>query len=84
VYDGLSVVGSYPTSKEMTCDVDAPTDSIETVVTAGGSSLAYDAATAQYVYVWKTDKSWAGTCRQLIVKLVDGSYHRAYLKFTKL
>ena len=24
-----------------------------------------DAATDQYNYVWKTDKAWAGTCRQL-------------------
>jgi hypothetical protein len=29
---------------------------------------------------WKTDKSWRG-CRALVVKLVDGSYHRAVFDF---
>jgi extracellular elastinolytic metalloproteinase len=31
--------------------------------------------------VWKTNKAWAGTCRQLIVTLVDGTSHRADFKF---
>jgi len=34
-----------------------------------------------YVYVWKTDKSWARTCRQLVVKLDDGTSHRANFSF---
>jgi len=33
-----------------------------------------------YNYVWKTDESWSG-CRELIVKPVDGSYHRALFNF---
>ena len=37
----------------------------------------------QYTYVWKTNKAWAGTCRQLVVKLDDGTYHRANFNFTK-
>lgn len=32
--------------------------------------------TDNFSYVWKTDPGTAG-CRELIVKLVDGSYHRA-------
>ena len=31
-------------------------------------------------YNWKTDRNWRG-CRALIVKLVDGSYHRAVFDF---
>ena len=31
----------------------------------GASTLTYDAASDTYSYVWKTDKSWTGTCRQL-------------------
>jgi hypothetical protein len=34
-----------------------------------------------YSYLWKTDRDWAGSCRQLIVKLSDGSVHRANVEF---
>jgi hypothetical protein len=34
----------------------------------------------EYNYVWKTDSGWRG-CRMLIVKVVDGSYHRALFNF---
>jgi hypothetical protein len=54
---------------------------VQETVAAGGSSLNYDAATDQYVYVWKTDASWAGTCRQLVVRLNDGTEHRANFQF---
>jgi hypothetical protein len=54
---------------------------IEETVTAGNSSLQYDPKTQTYTYVWKTDKAWAGTCRQLIVKLIDGTEHSALFQF---
>lgn len=53
---------------------------IETV-TAGKSSLTYDASSGQYIYVWKTDKSWAGKTMKLVVKLNDGTEHVAYFSF---
>ena len=38
----------------------------------------------QYLFVWKTDKAWAGTCRQLSVKFNDGSAaHTAIFRFVK-
>jgi hypothetical protein len=54
---------------------------LEETVTAGNSSLAYDPMADQYIYVWKTEPGWAGTCRQLVVQLNDGSIHRANFKF---
>ena len=57
-----------------------PTDEIETTVTAGGSSLSYDASSNRYQYTWKTEKSWTG-CRRLEVQLVDGSVHVASFRF---
>jgi hypothetical protein len=63
------------------CDTGAPLDAIQTTVTAGGSSLSYDPTTGQYVYVWKTQQAWAGTCRQLDVQLSDGSHHVADFEF---
>jgi hypothetical protein len=53
------------------------------MVNAGGSSLNYDATADQYIYVWKTDKAWANSCRQLRVKLADGTLHVANFKFTR-
>jgi hypothetical protein len=50
-------------------------------VTAGASRLQYGATTQTYTYVWKTDKAWAGTCRQLIVRLSDGVDHIALFQF---
>jgi hypothetical protein len=74
---------TYPTSTAMACDSTDELDAVEETVSAGGSSLQYDAALEQYTYVWKTNKAWAGTCRQLVVKLDDGSYHRANFRFVK-
>ncbi len=51
-------------------------------MTAGSSSLSYDATTDQYTYVWKTNKAWARSCRQLILRLSDGTDHIASFSFT--
>jgi hypothetical protein len=32
-------------------------------------------------YSWQTSKAWAGTCRQFILALADGTVHRANLRF---
>jgi hypothetical protein len=58
-------------------------DTVEETVTAGGSSLNYDSSVDQYIYVWKTDKAWAGSCRTLTIKFADGSIHQANFRFTK-
>jgi hypothetical protein len=81
---GLNILAAgSPTSQKITCDSSDPIDLIEETVTAGGSSLSYDASSNQYNYVWKSDKAWAGTCRQLSVKLIDGTTHVANFKFLK-
>lgn len=79
---GIFAAGS-PASQAITCSSSAPVDAIEETVTAGSSALSYNATTDLYAYVWKTDKSWAGTCRQLSVRLDDGSTHVANFKFTR-
>jgi hypothetical protein len=79
---GLEIFATgYPASVATTCGSTA-TDAIEETVTAGGSSLSYDATSGQYTYVWKTEKSWTG-CRQLQVKLRDGSSRWAAFSFTR-
>ena len=79
---GLSILAAgYPRSQQIVCDSGAPVDDIEQTITAGSSSLIYDAGSGQYNYVWKTDKAWVGTCRQMIVKLTDGNEHKANFTF---
>jgi hypothetical protein len=79
---GLSIFAAgSPRSQVIACDATADVDGIEQTVSAGGSSLTYDPSTDTYSYVWKTDKAWAGTCRQLVLAFADGSVGRANFKF---
>ena len=71
----------FPVSQMIACDGGVPWTPIEETVTAGNSSLSYDPTIDQYKYVWKTDKAWKGMCRQLILKLNDGSVHVANFQF---
>jgi len=85
---GLAIFASgSPTSAKVPCNATSPQDAIEETVTAGNSALSYDATTnapaGQYTYVWKTDKAWAATCRQLQVKLADGTTKTANFNFTR-
>lgn len=79
---GLSVIADgYPASQAIDCDTHAPTGTLQP--TSASEAFVYDPASDSYKYTWKTGKTWAGTCRQLIVQLVDGTEHRAYLRFIK-
>lgn len=81
---GLDIlVAGSPASQPVHCDTTAPLDAIEETVTAGSSSLSYDATLDRYTYVWKTAKDWTATCRNLILKLADGTDRTANFKFMK-
>jgi hypothetical protein len=81
---GLNIFSpGYPASQQVACNASVPSDTIEETATAGASGLTYDAVADQYVYVWKTEKAWANTCRQLTVKLSDGTNHVASFSFAK-
>jgi uncharacterized repeat protein (TIGR01451 family) len=77
---GLDIFAAgYPASGPIACNSTDPAVDVNETVTAGGSSLSFGGD--QYNYVWKTESSWAGTCRQLVIQLNDGSYHRANFRF---
>jgi len=81
---GLAVFAAgYPTSRLIQCNTLNPVDAVEQTTTAGSSSLSYDAVTGLYTYVWKTEKSWAGTCRQVSVKFFDGQTYLLNFMFTR-
>ncbi|HYE15141.1 MAG TPA: HYR domain-containing protein [Pyrinomonadaceae bacterium] len=72
-----------PTSAAIACPGNPAINDVSEVytLTAGSSGLTYDALSDQYKYVWKTESSWVGACRQFNLKLNDGSVHKAYFKF---
>ena len=80
---GLAIFAAgYPKSQVVTCDSTAPVDGIDQTASPGAATLSFDPGSARYQYVWKTDKAWKGTCRQLVVRFQDGSIQRATFKFS--
>ncbi|RIK33219.1 MAG: hypothetical protein DCC55_35375 [Chloroflexi bacterium] len=80
---GLDIfAGGYPASQNVACgEGGSGSNPVEETVTAGRSELQFDPATQTYTYVWKTDRSWAGTCRQLTVRLKNGTEQAALFHF---
>jgi hypothetical protein len=79
---GLNIFqGGFPASQTVACDNYATLASVEETVSSGQSGLTYDPSIDQYTYVWKTQSSWANTCRQFVLGLADGSFHVANFKF---
>ena len=72
---------NYPVSQAITCSTGAPTDAITVTMTANASGLQYDAVSKNYTYVWKTDKTWANSCRLLLIKFNNGALHTADFAF---
>jgi hypothetical protein len=80
---GLQIMASgYPNYAIGTVPPADATDGVEEYATSV-PGLTYDAAADQYVYVWKTDKAWAGMSGTLRVKLADGGVHTALFYFQK-
>jgi hypothetical protein len=54
--------------------------------TSGDSStafgaLSYSTGPGRYMFMWQSDKSWAGSCKELLLSLRDGSVHAALVSF---
>jgi hypothetical protein len=79
---GLAIFkAGYPASAAYQCGTTPPTDASEPA--ASTDSLNYVKGADQYTFAWKTDKSWAGTCRVLILVLSDGTVHSVTVQFSK-
>ena len=78
---GLDIFATgFPVSWDLDCSSLAISDPVPTE-TPGNSGLHFDPSTNTYNYVWKTDKGWSGTCRQVEMEFVDGSVLRANFQF---
>lgn len=82
---GLTIFApGYPGSSTVACSSGTLVDTVEETVNAGASSLSYDRGTGLYTYIWKTDKAWAGTCRQLVLTFSSSlGTQRANFQFTR-
>ncbi len=79
---GLNIFAAgYPKAEQIACSATVHVDGVETFLKAGSSSLFHDPSSDQYTFVWKTERSWAGTCRQLVLELIDGTIHQANFRF---
>jgi hypothetical protein len=77
---GLNIMATdNPYSVSFNCATNDPGVDIVETNNPGQSILTYSPDT--YHYSWKTESSWAGTCRQLVITLNDGSVHLANFKF---
>ncbi len=68
-FKGLDVLDGTPTVRPCGSDVaGVPVD-------VQGKGLKYRSKEDLYELKWKTDKSWRGTCQELVVRLDDDSVH---------
>lgn len=82
---GFNILKSNsPASQEIDCTTLLPLQFAITTntQTRGNSKLSYNAEEDRYTYPWLTDRGWAGTCRQFILVLDDGTQLRANFRFT--
>jgi probable HAF family extracellular repeat protein len=76
---GLDVLATNsPTTGIVSCGAVPTIDAIEEVTTST-SGLHYE--NGQYIYVWKTQPAWKGTCRKFMLNLKDGTQHIALFQF---
>ena len=75
---GLSIFAAgFPQSQTVNCSTGAPIGAVETTV----GTLQYDPVSGRYTYHWKTQKSWAGTCRQLTMTFADSAGTSATVRY---
>jgi hypothetical protein len=69
-------------STKVDCSLGGVDDSVPAADSAGESGLRWDDENDQFVYAWKTLKSWANTCRDFTVEY-GGEELTITVKFTK-
>lgn len=83
-YHGRDVLEGWPRVAEVECGAgETPADG-HPARSPWGKGLRYKPRRDRYVFWWKTSRDWRGSCRQFLLKLDDGSLHRAEFRFTRL
>jgi hypothetical protein len=75
------IADGYPKSQLVNCTTLAPTSPLSSL--AGTLHYGSAAFATRYYEQWTSSKAWAGTCRQVVIRLSDGTDHSAYFRFIK-
>jgi hypothetical protein len=79
---GLNIFADgTPVSTRIACGASSAAGEELPAASAGASGLEYDPSTGLYSYVWKTDRAFAGTCRLLTLRLMDGTTQSLVFSF---
>jgi len=76
------LASNSPASQEIDCGTQTAVQfAITTPTESANGKLLYNGAQQRYQYNWETLEEWAGTCRQVIITLDDGTQLRADFRF---
>jgi 6-phosphogluconolactonase (cycloisomerase 2 family) len=79
---GLDVLAEgSPASGAVNCGASSAPASTEPAESDRG--LRYNSTIGLYVFRWRTQRAWAGTCRAFVLTLSDGSVHQLTVKFRR-
>jgi DNA-binding beta-propeller fold protein YncE len=77
---GLDILApGSPASGVVPCGSSEPPASTEPAASKHG--LRFVPQAGVYVFKWRTQRAWAGTCRAFVLTLSDGSVHRLVVRF---
>lgn len=74
-------LAGFPASRPISCATSAVTGGFTSATGPGASKLTYARGADTYHYNWKTQASWVGTCRELVLRFRDGTQYRALFDF---
>jgi predicted extracellular nuclease len=74
-------LAGFPASRPISCTTAAVTGGFTSASGPGASKLTYARGAETYHYNWKTEASWVGTCRELVLRFRDGTQYRALFDF---
>lgn len=71
----------YPASESFVCGTTPPSIATQPAALTGPTGFRYDGSRDEYIFLWKTDKSWGDTCRVFVLGLADGTTHDIVVHF---
>jgi hypothetical protein len=81
-YQGRKVIADgYPRTVEVACDSGQVLGEGSSARAGWWARIRYKPRRDLYVYLWKTDRRWAGSCRRFLLELTDGTLHTANFSF---